>query len=401
MLDSGLTGTAEEPRAAAATASSALGKEWNDVVPDGHSVVTAMPLSAGVFKFGSAEGDALVGSMICWNNGDDGWAVAEITGQNTNRRHKQNGSIANFQVMHADGAEKCEYIDPSSYGTGHENTWVLLEAEAAVPIPEVLQMTTIIPKDFKLPAGYSVCDAPPDFEAMLTPMSEEGLDLVDCLVMYRWEKWGWCQGRIHSQAEKSRALSGVGEVNFLVEYDDGVSEHVLSASEYCTEAKGPMNSWCLLVDTPGSMPESDESEGNDNGLYAAGISDPELPVTVAQATEKIHAGVPHPFVHGVDLQMDNCGGTNKNQYVFGCLALLCAFAQLDVCCMFFMVANHGKFAPDFLFQKTATKYNCSDTFNEAMLLEHVKPYCSPVMYDGERMLRTWKEASVQVLHNHD
>ena len=88
---------------------------------------------------------------------------------------------------------------------------------------------------------------------------------------------------------------------------------MLSASEYCTEAKGPMNSWCLLVDTPGSMPESDESEGNDNGLYAAGISDPELPVTVAQATEKIHAGVPHPFVRGMDLQMDNCGGSNKNQ----------------------------------------------------------------------------------------
>ena len=167
MLDCGLTRTAEEPRAAADTASSALGEEWNAVVPDGHTVVTAMQLSAHVFKFGSAHGDALVGSMICWNNGDDGWAVAEITSQNTNRRHRQNGSIANFQVMHADGAEKWEYIDPSSYGTGPKNTWVLLEAEAAVPIPEVLQMTTIIPKDFRLPAGYSVCDAPPDFEAML------------------------------------------------------------------------------------------------------------------------------------------------------------------------------------------------------------------------------------------
>jgi hypothetical protein len=82
---------------------------------------------------------------------------------------------------------------------------------------------------------------------MLTPMFEEGLDLVDCLVMYRWEKWGWCQGRIHSQAEKSKALSGVGEVNFLVEHDDGVSEHVLSANEYCTEATVRANELMVLA----------------------------------------------------------------------------------------------------------------------------------------------------------
>ena len=61
-----------------------------------------------------------------------------------------------------------------------------------------------------------------------------------------------------------------------------------------------------------------------------------------------------------------------------------------------MVANHGKFKPDLLAQKSACSYNSGDTFNEAMLLQHFERYASAQSYDGANMLRTWKQATVQL-----
>jgi hypothetical protein len=52
-----------------------------------------------------------------------------------------------------------------------------------------------------------------------------------------------------------------------------------------------------------------------------------------------------PFVLDIYLQMDNCSGTNKSQYVFGGLALLLSVGLLDVMRPRFMIAGHTKFGP--------------------------------------------------------
>ena len=106
---------------------------------------------------------------------------------------------------------------------------------------------------------------------------------------------------------------------------------------------------------------------------------------------------PQAFVRELMLWMDNCGGTNKNQYVMGSFAILFALDVLDVMCFSFMLAYRGKFGPDVLAQKVAGSYNSGDTFSEAMLVEHFSRYSFPRVYGGT-MLRTWKEGSSRLFH---
>jgi hypothetical protein len=100
-----------------------------------------------------------------------------------------------------------------------------------------------------------------------------------------------------------------------------------------------------------------------------------------------------PFVLDIFLQMDNCSGTNKSQYVFGGLALLLSVGLLDVIRPRFMIAGHTKFGPDVVAQKVAGRFNKADVFNHAMLNECCAPFAEVKGYDGSAMLRTWRECT--------
>ena len=49
-----------------------------------------------------------------------------------------------------------------------------------------------------------------------------------------------------------------------------------------------------------------------------------------------------PWVRVVVLNMDNCGGTNKSQFVFAFLANLVRIGRFDKIYMKFMIAGHTK-----------------------------------------------------------
>ncbi len=97
-----------------------------------------------------------------------------------------------------------------------------------------------------------------------------------------------------------------------------------------------------------------------------------------------------PFVLDAFVQMDNCAGTNKSQFVFGGFALLLTLGLLDVVRPRFMIAGHTKFGPDVVAQKIAEKYNKSDVFNHAQLNERVAHHATVKAYDGTDMLRTYR-----------
>jgi hypothetical protein len=97
-----------------------------------------------------------------------------------------------------------------------------------------------------------------------------------------------------------------------------------------------------------------------------------------------------PFVLDAFVQMDNCAGTNKSQFVFGGFALLLTLGLLDVVRPRFMIAGHTKFGPDVVAQKIAEKYNKADVFNHAQLNERAAHHASVKAYDGTAMLRTYR-----------
>jgi hypothetical protein len=97
-----------------------------------------------------------------------------------------------------------------------------------------------------------------------------------------------------------------------------------------------------------------------------------------------------PFVLDAFVQMDNCAGTNKSQFVFGGFALLLTLRLLDVVRPRFMIAGHTKFGPDVVAQKIAEKYNKADVFNHAQLNERAAHHASVKAYDGTAMLRTYR-----------
>ena len=65
------------------------------------------------------------------------------------------------------------------------------------------------------------------------------------------------------------------------------------------------------------------------------------------------ANVANPFIRAIMFQMDGCGGTNKSQFAFGILALLCLCGVLDAITIIMMVVGHTKFEPDKLAQPIA------------------------------------------------
>lgn len=99
--------------------------------------------------------------------------------------------------------------------------------------------------------------------------------------------------------------------------------------------------------------------------------------------------VPLPFVRKLRYHMDSCAGTNKSQFCFGGLGLLCAAGILDAVNVSFMVVGHTKFDPDLVANKIAQQYNKEDSFNQAAFLQHKRDVSSAQAYDDE-LLETWK-----------
>ena len=63
---------------------------------------------------------------------------------------------------------------------------------------------------------------------------------------------------------------------------------------------------------------------------------------------------------------------------------------LDYFRISFMVAGHGKFAPDQLFALTARDFYASDIFNERELLEVMQRHATG-MFDSGRIVCSWRE----------
>ena len=106
----------------------------------------------------------------------------------------------------------------------------------------------------------------------------------------------------------------------------------------------------------------------------------------------------NPFVREIRWNMDNCGATNKNQYVCGAASIAGALGVCDAMLIDFMKAGHTKFQPDYTARHTAGRFNSKDTFNPAQWLQHCQHYASACFYDGS-MLRTWKEATTELFRS--
>ena len=264
-----------------------------------------------------------------------------------------------------------------------------------MPVPSAapnsaLAFTRVHAAEFCVPDGYEVLPSAPPSE-VLRFKSQAGASIVGCKFMQKWEKHGWCLGKILSQnADASMPKVNGKRVNFICEYDgeSGTAEQAFSVDEYSDDLSAAAPSWALLSPTVASCvhermpsPEVDATTGSQS-------TNPVPPTSPLE---------PQAFIRELLLWMDNCGGTNKNQYVAGSFAALLALGLLDVLVMCFMLAYHGKFGPDVLAQKAAGSYNSGDTFNEAMLINHFTKYSKAQVYDGS-MLRTWKEGSSRLFH---
>ena len=103
----------------------------------------------------------------------------------------------------------------------------------------------------------------------------------------------------------------------------------------------------------------------------------------------------NPFVRRMIYNMDNCSGTNKSQYMFGCIALLTMLGILDVIQLWFQLQGHTKFKPDAAAQKTAGVFNSHDTFNHGMLNAHFRHHVRVTGYD-ERLLDDWHSVTPKI-----
>lgn len=102
-----------------------------------------------------------------------------------------------------------------------------------------------------------------------------------------------------------------------------------------------------------------------------------------------------PFVRIIVDYMDNAGGTNKSQYVFGGFGLRVAAGDFDAIYPSYMVAGHTKFDSDTVLQHLGNAYNRSDVFNHGMLNSVYSPYATIHAYDGN-LLTLHKEATTMV-----
>ena len=88
-----------------------------------------------------------------------------------------------------------------------------------------------------------------------------------------------------------------------------------------------------------------------------------------------------PFVRAVFHSFDSCKGTNLSQFTVGGFALALAAGAIDAWLGRMQVVGHTKFKPDHVAQATGSKYNASDTWNEAHLLQHFRNYSVATVYD--------------------
>jgi len=104
------------------------------------------------------------------------------------------------------------------------------------------------------------------------------------------------------------------------------------------------------------------------------------------------SSVPLPFVRNLRMHMDSCPSTNKSQFFYGGLGLLLACGLLDSAMVIYMVVGHTKFGPDLVARAIAGRFNQSDVFNHAQLVNLMRPYATAGAYDVE-VLQTWKRGS--------
>ena len=135
-----------------------------------------------------------------------------------------------------------------------------------------------------------------------------------------------------------------------------------------------MNSWVLLQRL---------DSADDPGCHILALS------------QKLSPLIPHAIIRELLHQMDNCCGTNKNQYVYGGPSLLVALGILDAITVEFMKVGHTKFEPDMTARHTAGSFNRNDVYNPGMWNDICQQYASSCFYDGS-MLRTWKESTVEL-----
>ena len=102
-----------------------------------------------------------------------------------------------------------------------------------------------------------------------------------------------------------------------------------------------------------------------------------------------------PFVRIIIDYMDNAGGTNKSQFVFGGFGLRVAAGDFDAIFPSYMLAGHTKFDSDTVLQHLGNAYNRSDVFNHGMLNSVYSPYATIHAYDGN-LLTLHKEATTML-----
>ena len=383
----------------------------NDTNPDGNAAPQpdlegfpsayqpSPPPPEDQLEFRSDTGSALIGATIYfkWPEEDGGWCFGSIFRQNMDRRYKDNKELVNFFLEFAEdnGGEEMKhalslasYIDFSASPSWQQacqnapdGSWCLcapahVSAQTSAPHMYQTQPATSLSPD-----GYAPQNAPPTMDS-LEFGNDAGTQLLNRKIHYNWgSDYGWCVGEIIGQNHRLNVTIDHKHVNFIVQYpNDPECKHVLCREDYCTSYDAPEGSWLLLMRC-----EAEPSGGGSS--YSAG----ELSVTGTH----LH---PNPFVREIRWNMDNCGATNKNQYVFGSVSIAASLAVVDAVMIDFMKAGHTKFQPDYTARHTAGRFNSEDTFNCAQWLQHCQHYASACFYDGS-MLRTWKEAAPEVFRS--
>ena len=90
---------------------------------------------------------------------------------------------------------------------------------------------------------------------------------------------------------------------------------------------------------PAPAEGSTPADGTGEPAEAAVLSHPSHPTRLIK-------GRANALSRTLRLQMDNCAGTNKSQFIIAGLAMLVALNIVEVVLLQFMVAGHTKFAPD-------------------------------------------------------
>ena len=404
--DGAIPGAKLAPSGGVPAESSAAGSNaddmWAPIVPDGFVAVPGFPFDVDVLVQSSGTASQLEDSRILYNWGEDGgWLMGVVERANKNRRYKDQGTPANFVVGYAgDGTETYHNLQLCNYTTDPASTkgsWLLITPKSQTAVPGAVAFTHMEAVDHLGPPGYTVQQQPPIADD-LAFKSARGKHLIKRKFIQKWPNHGWCVGTITRQNTCGKRKEAGRATNFFASYDDqpeiGEASQALYLSEYGNAVDAEDFTWALLEPTAVDPQPP-------NGSSGPNLFDGEA-LKLRRELKQMVEGVefdrqkPHPLMRSIIWYMDNCTGTNKNQFVMACLAILCAVGVLDAALPRFMLPYHGKFGPDLLFQKSAGSYNSGETFNHAMLLQHFERYATAQGYDGNHLLRTWKEASASL-----